>query len=516
MSFTSHLLTRVSVCGAACLVVGAIAGACSATLDFTECHDDTDCASFFDDNKPMFCSGNVCKVREDGCQSHAQCAGLGASFICTATSECASTESDQCGAPIWPGGEISDDVVLVGVMLPKTGADEALGRAVEKAVLTAIDEFNESGELQSGDKIAPVVCDTKSDKITAVAAARHLGDMLTVPVFVGPLDDAEFTEVAKQVTFVPGVLAFTMGPMITTALDGVDTGDLLFSTMAGARYQGTAIRRRIAEDFGADPMADSILLFPEDVYGQGGLYPIVAPGPANQANTIPEVPGPQRTYSYGAGGAAAKLDSGLMTIPEPSMLVLLGRAEVAEIITYYQSLGKPMPEKIYVPQRAMAAIAALADPSLAGVVVAVAPELDTPALDTLRVRVGDNALPPEAALAYDATMTSLLAMAAVGAGSAVVGPTVSKAVPKLAAADGVAVDFTEAPGKFVVAALAALKMGQGLDVHGFSGPLDFDAEGDVCAPIAAYTLDSTGASWVKTAVYTPDCPANTGSWADVP
>lgn len=524
MSSLSHLLTRISVCGAACLVVGAIAGACSATLDFTECHDDADCASFFDDNKPMYCAPDkVCRVSEDGCRSHSQCAGLGPSFICTATSECASTESEQCGAPIWPGGEMSDDVMLMGVMLPKEGADKELGLAMEKAVLAAVDEFNASGELQGGSKIAPVVCDTKTDKDTAIAAARHLGDALTVPVFVGPIDDIEFTAVADKVTFVQGVLAFTMGPMITTNITDLDSANLLFSAMAGAAYQGQAIRGRIAADFAADPTADSILLVSEDAYGQGGLYTVVAPGPLDAANSIPEVPGVQKMSSYlgidnptSGKGAKQKLDSLLTSIPEPSMLVLLGRAEVAEIITYYQSLGKPMPDRIYVPHRAMPAIAALADPSLAGVVVAVAPELDTPALDTLRARVGDMSLPGEAALAYDATMASMLAMAVVKPGDAVVGPTVAKSVPKLSDTAGVAVDFSEAPSKFVVAALAALKMGQTLDLKGFSGPLDFDAEGEVCGSIAAYTLDDTGAAWVKTAVYSPDCPASSGMWADVP
>lgn len=520
MTSLSHLLIRVSACAA----LGGVLGACSAALDFTECRSNEDCASFFDDNKPMHCVDSVCQVRDDGCTSHSQCAGLGPSFICTATNECASTESEQCGAPIWPGGEMTDKVVLVGVMVPKDGPDRELGLAMEKAALAAVNEFNAAGELQSGKKIAPVVCDTKGNKSTAIAAARHLGDKLTVPVFIGPVDDTEFVAVADNVTFAPGVLAFSMGPMLTAKLAKHDSGKLLFSAMAGPAYQGMAIRRRIAADFDADVMATSIMLVSADVYGQGGLYTFVAPGSETEANEIKEVPGKQTMASYaGIDSAKKKLDEHLQKdVPEPTMLVLLGRAEVAEIIAYYLSLvdagSRPMPQKIYVPHRAMPAIAALKEPALAGVVVAVAPELDTPLLSALRSRVGETSLPGEAMLAYDATMASLLAMATVDPKGAVVGPTVATGIASLVGGEEAPlVDFASGPKQFIPTALTALMEGQTINIKGFSGPLDFDASGEVCGTIAAYTLDAEGSGWVKTAVYTPMCPnAEAGTWADVP
>ncbi|HEY8379930.1 MAG TPA: ABC transporter substrate-binding protein, partial [Nannocystis sp.] len=167
MTSLSHLLIRVSACAA----LGGVLGACSSILDFTECETNEDCASFFVNNKPMHCVDHVCKENEAGCKSHSECAGLGPSYICTATNECASTESPQCGAPIWPGGEMTDGVALVGVLVPKDGPDRELGLAMEKAALTAVKEFNASGALQNGGKIAPVVCDTRGDKTGAIAAA---------------------------------------------------------------------------------------------------------------------------------------------------------------------------------------------------------------------------------------------------------------------------------------------------------------------------------------------------------
>lgn len=516
-----HLLTRISICGA----LGVVAGACSATLDFTECYEDADCASFFDDNKPMNCVANVCRTREDGCEAHSQCAGLGEDHICATSSaprECASTKTQECGAPIYPGGEISDDVVFVGVMLPKTGADKALGLAMEKGVLAAVEDFNAHGELPSGDKIALVVCDTQSEVASATSAGRHLGDTLTIPVLIGPVDDVEFRAVVDQVTFAQGVNAFTMGPMVTADVSDLDTGTsgLVFQAMAGAKYQGPALGERIAADFAGDPTADAVLLLSEDPYGFS-LYAAVATEDTGGPKQVPQVPGNQFIASYrglddAAKGARAKIDTALMTLPEPPMLILLGRAEVADIIEYYKSTGAPLPQKIYVPQRAMAAVAELADPDLAGVVVAIAPELDTAQLTKLRGRLGESTLPQEAGLAYDATMASIFGMAAVKSGDLVVGLRVADAFKKLSDKQGAVIDFGEAPSKFVASALAQFNSSKTVDLNGITGALDFDLQGEVCAPIGAYTLDASGAKWEKTAVFTPACPATTGAWTPAP
>jgi ABC-type branched-subunit amino acid transport system substrate-binding protein len=499
--------------------LAACAGACSATLDFTECHDDSDCASFFDDNKPMFCSASVCKVREGGCDANTQCAGLGEAYICTnstTTRECASTETEQCGAPIYPGGEVADDVVFMGLMVPRDGVDATIGQAIEKAALAAIADFNGAGELQSGGKVAAVVCNTKSDPKAASDAAKHLGDSLTIPVFVGPVDDLEFTKVVKEVTFAPRVNAFTMGPMVTAALDELDTSNLVFSAMSGAKYQGRALGARLAVDIAGEPV-DTLFLLANNEYGRS-LYQSAATESTGEGKPqrIPELEGNQLLSSYdNVDGAMTFIKGQIEGGKTPAVLILFGRSEVAEILKRYKAAGYKWPEKVYVSHRAIGAIEALGDATLAPLVVALAPEFDAK-LAALRMRVGDAALPAEAALAYDATMTSLLAMAAVKAGDPVVGLKIAAAVGKLTDKTGAKIDFTGAPATFLTAAKAAFAAGKGVDVSGFSGALDFDANGEICGPIGAYKLDAAGKKFEKFAVFTPDCPATTGTWADLP
>lgn len=502
-----------------CAALAAFAGACSATLDFTECHDDADCAAFFEDNKPMFCAGNVCKVREGGCDANTQCAGLGEAYICTnstTTRECASTETEQCGAPIYPDGEVTDDVVFMGLLVPRDGADATLGAAIEKAALAAIEDFNAGGALQSGGKIAAVVCDTKSDPDTAVAAGKHLGDTLTIPVFIGPVDDLEFTQVVDEVTFAPRVNAFTMGPMVTAKLDDLDTGGLVFSTMPGAKYQGRALGARLGVDFNGATV-DTYMLLAQNEYGIG-LYESAATEStgAGKPNRIPELEGNQVISSYtGVDGAMNFLEAQLGGGEQPGVVIIFGRTEVGEILKRYKAAGYKLPQKLYVSHRAMASIEALGDASLAPVVVALAPEFDAK-LAALRTRVGDDALPAEAALAYDATMSSLLAMSAVKAGDPVVGLPVAKAIGKLHDKMGAKIDFSQMPATFLAAAKAAFAEGKAVDIAGFSGELDFDAAGEVCGPIAAYKLDAAGKKFEKFAVFSPSCPDTAGTWADVP
>lgn len=516
-SVLSQLLPRMSgrllACGLVAAGLSAIVGACSATLDFTECLDDADCAKFFDDGQPMFCDASVCKVRPGGCSSNTQCAGLGEAFICTnsATHLCESTEEAGCEAPIYPSGKVADDVVFVGLMLPKTGADKDLGLAMEKAALAAIEDFNASGALQGGDKIAAVVCDTKSDPTAAVAAAQHLGKTLTVPVLLGPVDDREFVSVAGQVTFAQGVNAFTMGPMVTASMKDLDLSNLLFSPLPGATYQGAATSARLLADFAGDATAKLDLVFSDDAYGLS-LYDATATVGAQDPKKVMGWTGEQRLKSYNAvDEAIAFFDAN----PDPDALILFGHDEVGEILKRYKAGGHAWPTKIYVPQRAMASVVALGDASLAGVVVAIAPDVETAKLAALRTRTGDANLAPEAALAYDAAMSSMLAMAGVAANSPVVGPSVATAAQKLVVKDGVAIDFGQPASKFVPAAIDALKANKGVDIAGFTGTLDFDAKGEVCGPIAASALDASGKKFAKTATYTPTCPSAAGNWADV-
>ena len=107
-------------------------------------------------------------------------------------------------------------------------------------------------------------------------------------------------------------------------------------------------------------------------------------------------------------------------------------------------------------------------------------------------------------------------MSAVKKGDLVVGLRVADGVKKLSDETGVEVDFGTAPSKFVAAAVGAFTASETVDVTGITGPLDFNTTGEVCAPMAAFTLDASGASWEKIAVFTPDCPATTGTWPAVP
>lgn len=501
---------------------GLALGACSAVLDFTECREDADCADFFTaDKKPMRCDEDLQCVARTKCTSNSQCVGLGEDYICNLTGSCAATSSDQCAAPIYPNGEASDKVVFIGSIVSKAGADKALGEAAEKAMIQALDDFQAGGGvLKSGSdtqSVGLIPCDSGGSVVQATAAARHLGEALTVPAILGPLDDDELVNVAQDVSIANGVLAYTNSPTATADL-GFDDKGLVWQTNTSAVIQGRSFGYHIAYEIAngtfTNPAPEATLLFAQDEYGYGMYYALATEVQEGQPNRIPEVNG-QVVSSY------SNVDTGKLRIDsfgDKDILILFGGAEVAELLTHYKASGKPLPTRIYVAERSFAAVLALADVDLVDRVRLIRPDLETDNLKALRARLKDNAAPAEAGLAYDAAMVTLLAMTAHTGSEPITGVAIRSAMSRLSDPMGTPVSFGDAPATFVKAAVTALQTGKNINIEGISGPLDYDQKaGTICGNMIAYGLDPTGKSLVPRDKFTPGCPKSVvGDWVPVP
>jgi ABC-type branched-subunit amino acid transport system substrate-binding protein len=495
---------------------GAVAGACTAALDFTECRSDADCEKFFTaDNKPMQCAEFQC-VPRDKCEGNSQCAGLGEGFVCTVSGDCVEVVSDNCAAPVYPDGEPGDDVVLIGSIVAKSGADAALGEASEKAILQAVKDFNDAATLQDGKtRVALVACDSKGNVAQARQAARHLGEDLAVPVIIGPLDDDELLDVAENVSVANGVRAFTHSPTATADIDFPDM-DLVWQTSVAAAFQGRAIGQLITLDIGAGVLTDptAVFLFSQDAYGYSMYYALASEKQDGKPNRIPELAGQQLSSYTNAETGAAAIDKYIPGAP-PDVLILLGGPEVADLLKHYATKGVPWPTRVYVGHRSAAAVTGLGLAGLADSLRVVGPDLETAQFVEVRKRI-DPEGPAEMALAYDATMATLLAMAAIPASSPIAGPTIAKNMARLSDPAGAEISFGEAPKVFVKAAADALKAGMNLELQGASGPLDYVDGGTNCGDLAAFGLDDAGGALAVVARYTADCPETVGNWAAEP
>jgi len=491
--------------------VGMVAGACSAVLDFTECSADTECSAFFtEDQKPMRCVASQCVPRTK-CTENSQCTGLGEGYICSLTGACAATTNDQCGAPVYPGGEPSDEVVFIGSIVDKSGPDAALGKTAEAAFIQALEDFDSGGGvLQSGKKVALIPCDSGGSVTNAEAAAKHLGFALNVPAILGPLDDDELGRVGEKVSIVSGALAYTNSPTATAEL-GFDDLSLVWLTNINSVFQGRSFGYHLAYEIANNTFVDpkATMLFAQDDYGYSMYHALATEKPEGEINRIPEI-GSQVISSYRdvAAGQAA-LDS----FGETDILIIFGGSEVAELLTHYNASGKEWPTRVYVAQRSFAAILALGDTTLIKNLRAIGPDLETENLAAVRTRLGDDKAPVEAGLAYDAAMTTLLAMSVHSGSQPITGVAIRSAMDRLNDPMGVPVSYGESPATFVKGAISAIGDGKTINVDGASGPLDYRDDGTICGNMVAYTLSEDAKQLVPIDRFATDCPdAVTGEW----
>jgi len=164
---------------------------------------------------------------------------------------------------------------------------------------------------------------------------------------------------------------------------------------------------------------------------------------------------------------------------------------------------------VYIGPRSAAAVAALGDATLSESLRLIGPDLGGEAALAVQARVGETI--PEVALAYDATMATLLAMAGIAEGSAVTGPSIVKNMARLNNADGLAISFGDDPKDFVKAAVDELAKGADLQVSGASGPLEYQGDGTICGELTAFTFD--GSAYTAVERFTPDCELVEGTWS---
>jgi branched-chain amino acid transport system substrate-binding protein len=134
---------------------------------------------------------------------------------------------------------LSDNTILIGALLPRTGLLNLLGVAADQAVEMAFNEINQAGGL-FGRKFAVLSCDTGTDLAQAQAAAAHLVDVAKVPAIIGAISSGISIQVFNDHAHAAGVLmlspAATAGLMTTLPDDG-----LVWRTAPSNALQGVSV-----------------------------------------------------------------------------------------------------------------------------------------------------------------------------------------------------------------------------------------------------------------------------------
>jgi branched-chain amino acid transport system substrate-binding protein len=162
----------------------------------------------------------------------------------------------QCSGPVSQG----NSKIMIGVILPLTGAAASLGKSSLQGMQIAIDNFN--GTNQQPDKIGLVVEDDQAQPATAVAAYRKLVSSDRVKLILGPLTSGTTLAVApiaerdKVIILSPGASA--------PALSG--SGDYIFRNELSEEY-GAGVQATLA--FSRLGLRTIAMLYVNNEYGVG-------------------------------------------------------------------------------------------------------------------------------------------------------------------------------------------------------------------------------------------------------
>ena len=212
----------------------------------------------------------------DGCETHADCADKGAGVSCidglcvlategglTADALLAQPCGRLYGATVEEVLAPDSRVLLLGTLLPASGALGAYGPPIDKAVELAVTEINQVGGL-FGTKLAVISCDTGTDVAQAEKAARHLADVANVPAVIGAAASSITIEVFNTVAKEAGMLMISPASTSPALSDLPDDG-LLWRTAPSDAGQGAAIARHLL----AQKYKKVAVINRDDAYGQG-------------------------------------------------------------------------------------------------------------------------------------------------------------------------------------------------------------------------------------------------------
>ncbi|MFN3198755.1 MAG: ABC transporter substrate-binding protein [Bradymonadia bacterium] len=461
---------RRTIFGAA--TCGAVLYGCSLAVSFDdECSVDGDCAGR---GAGFVCSQNLC-VLPGGT------GGAGGSISGVLTAQCPRFHGVPDEATLTNG-----NTLILGTLLPLTGALEDFGPPIEQAVYLAVDEINQVGGV-AGRPLAVISCDSASDAEAAQPSADHLFTTLKVPGIVGAASSAVtigvFNSTARRDSGALMISPASTSPGIT---DLPDEG-LLWRTIPSDAAQGLAIGELLLFQ-GYERVA---VVNRDDSYGNGLRDAIIDKLRAEGFPTDDDTR--FANFTYRDETQADDQSQALVALGnfEPDIIVLV--AFPADGTQFLNDAALQGFKRFVLPDgfRSDEALSNVQDDELLRQIIGTNPA--SPSGDTFqsfriryRSRWGDE---PAAfdAQAYDATYMLAYAIAAVGTDQPLTGARIAAGLRRLSEGESVEsgnADFNRGLGLLAEDAEATI------DYLGTSGPLDMNGEtGEAPGSIEGWFFD---------------------------
>jgi ABC-type branched-subunit amino acid transport system substrate-binding protein len=370
------------------------------------------------------------------------------------------------------------ETLKIGMLNPATGGLAAYAAPLEQGARLAIAHLNDAGGVLDKD-LELVVRDTATDPDTAASAAEALMSDADIVGVVGAA--ASGSTVAASAAAVANQKVLISGASTSPDVTDLDDSGFVFRTVPSDAFQG-AVLADVLHDHSHTTAA---ILHLDNSYGNGlkDVFTAAYTGLGHTVTTTrsyPETAAETVGYDFQADLAAVYAGT-------PQAIVLIAYfSDAAEFFKTWNTNGG-FSGQWYVTDGAKSAdLPVEVGTGVLDGVIGTAPSLfSADAFDSAyQARFGE--VPGLfAANYYDATVLLGLAIAEAGSTS---GTAIRDAMATVAGPPGTSVTVGG-----LKAGLDAIDAGTDIDFEGASGPVDFDANGDVSGPVELWHYDSSDA-----------------------
>lgn len=371
-------------------------------------------------------------------------------------------------------GVRAQGVIPLGALYPLTGAAAVFGPKFVQAAQLAVDQVNAAGG-PLGRTLQLIVKDSGSVPQQATSALQELINLNGVPAVSGAA--TSFATVAVAPIAAANEVVLVSPSAATTELTDLEDDDFVFRTFPSNALQGVALAK-LARQEGFETLS---VIHRNDSFANTLAQALIEAFEARGGRVLEEVSYPPDETAFRAQLERANRGRPQVIVPIPlaedgSLLIKQAFQLGIETLRLWPSSIK---NQAFVDDL----VNTLGKEALEGIKGTFPSAPQGPSAERFAAqyaeRFGEEPTPFTANV-YDSVFVLALAIQAAGRAD---GPAIRDALRGIANPPGQVVGVDE-----FARAQALLAQGTAIDYSGASGPVDFDAHGDVLAPVGVYEI----------------------------
>ncbi len=365
--------------------------------------------------------------------------------------------------------------VKIGGVLPLTGSMGPITKKIAESAQLAVEHINQGGGIK-GCQVQFILRDDQGQPTVGVDAAKYLVEVERVPAFTGTISSGVTGPIIASITAPSKVVQISCCSTATPfTLDGRSQG-YFFRTLPTSKTQAVATAAEMARR----GLKKTALIYVNTDFGQDMTRFIKLATPKLGGEIVVEVPYNDNQPSY-----RAEVTKALAAKPE-SLLLIGFPKDAVTIVREWLSLGGSQKIALNNSMRVKDFVDGVGGRFLNESFGMDNAQVAGPTVDAFNKAFEEkykyDSKGPGVHTQYDAMMVLGLAM---NIAKDLTGPSIKDAVRQVHVAGGAMVGT--GPDEFKKA-IELIKAGKPIKYHGATGPIEFDANGDVTGPALVWKI----------------------------